>query len=79
MLADPKAAEFAETFPYQWLQLRKVGMFAADKALYPEYDEYLEKCMIAETTGYFQRSAPRNASLREFLDSDWTHAQRAAG
>ena len=29
MLADPKAAAFAESFPRQWLQLRNVGMFAA--------------------------------------------------
>jgi mono/diheme cytochrome c family protein len=72
MLKDPKAAEFAETFPYQWLQLRKVGMFAPDKALYPDYDEYLEKSMIAETTGFFHDVLARNASLGEFLDSDWT-------
>jgi hypothetical protein len=72
MLADPKAAEFAETFPYQWLQLRRVGMFMPDKTLYPEYDEYLEKSMIAETIAYFGQALARNASLREFLDSDWT-------
>jgi mono/diheme cytochrome c family protein len=72
MLADPKAAEFAETFPYQWLQLRKVGMFTPDKVLYPEYDECLEKSMVAETTGYFRDVLLRNGSLREFLDSDWT-------
>ena len=72
MLADPKAAAFAESFPRQWLQLRKVGMFAPDRTLYPEYDEYLEKSMIAETTGYFREVLARNGSLREFLDSDWT-------
>ena len=72
MLADPKAAEFADTFPRQWLQLRKVGMFPPDKALYPDYDEYLEKSMIAESTGFFREVLTRNASLREFLESDWT-------
>ncbi|MBS0208223.1 MAG: DUF1592 domain-containing protein [Planctomycetes bacterium] len=72
MLADPKAAEFAETFPHQWLQLRKVGMFAPDKVLYPEYDEYLERSMIAETVGFFREVLTKNASLSQFLDSDWT-------
>ena len=72
MLADPKAASFADSFPRQWLQLRKVGMFAPDKTLYPEYDEYLEKSMIAETTSYFREVLTRDAGLREFLDSDWT-------
>jgi mono/diheme cytochrome c family protein len=72
MLADPKAAAFAESFPRQWLQLRKVGMFTPDRTLYPEYDEYLEKSMVAETTGFFRAVLKKNLSLREFLDSDWT-------
>jgi mono/diheme cytochrome c family protein len=72
MLADPKAAEFAESFPRQWLQLRRVGMFPPDKVLYPEYDENLEESMIGETVGYFADVLKRNGKLREFLDSDWT-------
>jgi hypothetical protein len=72
MLADEKAAEFAGSFPRQWLQLRRVGMFAPDKVLYPEYDENLEQSMIAETVGFFADVLKRNAALHEFLDSDWT-------
>ncbi|HEX4128511.1 MAG TPA: DUF1592 domain-containing protein [Pirellulales bacterium] len=72
MLADPKAAAFAEAFPRQWLQLRRVGMFTPDKVLYPEYDDYLENSMIAETVGFFGEVLGTNASLREFLESDWT-------
>ena len=72
MLADPKAEAFAQSFPYQWLQLRRVGMFAPDKLLYPEYDEYLEKSMVMETLGFFREVLKHNSSLREFLHSDWT-------
>jgi mono/diheme cytochrome c family protein len=72
MLADPKAARFAEAFPRQWLQLRQVGMFPPDKKLYPDYDNYLEKSMIDETTHFFQEVLQKNLSLREFLQSDWT-------
>ncbi|MBI1374574.1 MAG: DUF1592 domain-containing protein [Phycisphaera sp.] len=72
MLDDPNAAAFAESFPRQWLQLRKVGMFPPDKVLYPEYDENLEQSMVAETLGFFGEVLHRNDSLREFLDSDWT-------
>ncbi len=72
MLSDAKAAKFAESFPRQWLQLRRVGMFPPDKVLYPEYDENLEQSMVAETEGYFADVLKRNGSLREFLDSDWT-------
>jgi mono/diheme cytochrome c family protein len=72
MLADPKAEQFASSFPSQWLQLRRVGMFPPDKVLYPDYDDNLEKSMIGETTGFFADVLKRNGSLREFLDSDWT-------
>jgi hypothetical protein len=72
MLADPKAARFAESFPRQWLQLKQVGMFAPDKKLYPDYDAFLEKSMIRETLAFFNEVLTRNLSLREFLDSNWT-------
>ena len=72
MLADPKAEAFADSFPRQWLQLRKVGMFPPDKTLYPEYDEYLEKSMVAETVGVFREVLTHDGGLCEFLDSDWT-------
>ena len=72
MLADPKAAEFAQTFPRQWLQLRRVGMFPPDKTLYPDYDESLEASMIGETVAFFGQVLRENLSIREFLDSDWT-------
>jgi mono/diheme cytochrome c family protein len=72
MLKDKRAAEFARSFPRQWLQLRKVGMFPPDKELYPEYDENLEQSMVAETLGFFSEVLKHNGSLREFLDSDWT-------
>ena len=72
MLSDAKAATFASSFPRQWLQLRKVGMFPPDKVLYPDYDENLEQSMVAETLGCFAEVLKRNGSLREFLDSDWT-------
>ncbi|WP_395731027.1 DUF1592 domain-containing protein [Prosthecobacter sp.] len=72
MLRDPKSQEFADSFPRQWLQLRKVGMFPPDKELYPDYDENLEQSMVAETLGFFNEVLKRNGSLREFLDSDWT-------
>lgn len=72
MLADPKAAEFSDTFPRQWLQLRRLGMFPPDKVLYPDYDDALEQSMIDETIGFFRDVLARNGSIREFLDSDWT-------
>ena len=80
MMGDPKARAFADSFPRQWLQLRRVGMFAPDRKIYPDYDDYLEKSMIAETTTFFREVLEHNLSLREFLDSDWTMLnERLAG
>jgi mono/diheme cytochrome c family protein len=80
MLADPRARAFADSFPRQWLHLRAVGMFAPDRKLYPDYDEYLESSMIGETTAFFREVLERDLGLREFLDSDWTMLnERLAG
>jgi hypothetical protein len=72
MMDDPKILAFAESFPRQWLQLRRVGMFVPDRKIYPDYDEYLEKSMVAETTSFFREVLQRNLSIANFLESDWT-------
>jgi mono/diheme cytochrome c family protein len=72
MLADPRSARFATAFPRQWLQLKMVGMFPPDKKLYPDYDDYLQRSMIAEVTGFFGEVLKQNLTLREFIDSNWT-------
>ena len=72
MLADGRANRFAESFPWQWLQLRNVGKFQPDKLLFPTYDAHLEKSMLGETKAFFHEVLAKNLSLREFLDSDWT-------
>lgn len=72
MLADPRAERFSDSFASQWLNLRKVGQFPPDKALYPDYDSVLEKSMIGETKAFFREVLQSGLSLREFLQSDWT-------
>lgn len=72
MIADPKIDRFTQTFPKQWLQLHRLGEFPPDKKLYPDYDGWLERSMIRETTGYFAEVFRQNLSIRDFLSSDWT-------
>lgn len=71
MFTDPKIARFTRAFPRQWLQLHRVGMFAPDPKLYPNYDLWLEKSMATEPTMFFAEVFTKNLSLREFLASDW--------
>ena len=72
MIADPKIDRFLDSFPRQWLQLHRVGMFQPDPNLYPEYGPWLEESMLLETTKYFSEMFHHNLSIREFIDSDWT-------
>ncbi|MCB1061888.1 MAG: DUF1592 domain-containing protein [Verrucomicrobiae bacterium] len=72
LMADPKIARFTDSFPRQWLQLKKVGQFPPDEKLYPDYDGWLEESMILETTHFFAEMFQSNLPVLEFLDSDWT-------
>jgi hypothetical protein len=72
MLADSKTDRFTDSFPQQWLQLHKVGMFPPDAELFPDYDKWLEQSMGLETTGFFAEVFSKNLSIAEFLTSDWT-------
>ncbi|QDU28215.1 hypothetical protein ETAA8_33150 [Anatilimnocola aggregata] len=72
LLADRKVNRFTESFPKQWLQLHRVGVFPPDEGLYPDYDKWLERSMVLESTGYFGEVFSQNLPLREFLVSDWT-------
>ncbi len=72
MIADPKSVRFLESFPKQWLQLHRVGMFQPDPQLYPTYDPWLEESMVEETTAYFKEMFHNDLPLRQLVDSDWT-------
>ena len=72
MVLDPKINRFLESFPRQWLQLHRVGMFQPDPQLYPDYDPWLQESMIQETVLYFGQMFRHNLPLTETVDSDWT-------
>ena len=72
MMADAKIARFTESFPRQWLQLKRVGDFPPDEKLYPDYDAWLEHSMVQESTSYFAEMFRQNLPLSEFIDSNWT-------
>jgi len=72
MQSDPKFGRFLDSFPRQWLQLHRVGMFPPDVKLYPQYDRWLEKSMVLETVATFRQMVEENLPLRELFDSNWT-------
>ncbi|MDF1810651.1 MAG: DUF1592 domain-containing protein [Verrucomicrobiales bacterium] len=72
MVNDHRAQRFSDSFSRQWLRLNKVGMFAPDKNLYPDYDKHLEQSMIGESQAFFAEMMRNDRSLRNFIESDWT-------
>ncbi len=76
MLVDSKTDRFLDSFPKQWLQLHRVGMFQPDPGLYPNYGPDLEESMVRETTEYFAEMFRTNLPLREAVDSNWTMLDR---
>jgi hypothetical protein len=72
MLDDTKAQRFTQSFPAQWLQLHRVGMFPPDPKLYPDYDRWLEQSMRREPVEFFCECLSKNLPVREFLDSNWS-------
>ena len=72
MIVDPKVDRFLDSFPKQWLQLHRVGMFQPDPNIYPEYGPWLKESMVMETTGYFAEMFRINLPVRDAIDSNWT-------
>lgn len=73
MLADPKAAALTENFAGQWLYLRNLEFHRADVYLYPDFDAPLRQAMRKESELFFASVLEDNASILNFLDSDYTY------
>ena len=71
MLADPKRERFIEHFTGQWLDLRDIEFTTPDAKLYPEFDELLQRSMVAETKCFFRHLLTNDLSVVNFIDSDF--------
>jgi hypothetical protein len=72
MIADPKIDRFVEAFPYQWLELDRVGMFPPDRKLYRDYDLWLEYSMKREPVETFAEAFRENLPVGDLLAGDWS-------
>jgi mono/diheme cytochrome c family protein len=72
MIADPKIDRFLESFPHQWLELNRVGMFPPDRKLYRDYDLWLEYSMKREPVETFAEAFRHNLPVGELLAGDWS-------
>ncbi|MGB0578764.1 MAG: DUF1592 domain-containing protein, partial [Limisphaerales bacterium] len=71
MLRDEKSSAFVGNFAGQWLQLRKLQDIAVDRALYPDFNDYLRTLFIRETESFFREILDHDLSILNFLDSEF--------
>jgi len=71
LLKDPRSSRFVEDFLGQWLKLRAIAANDPDPKLYPEFSNYLQDSMIAETRAYFRELVDRNLPASFLVRSDF--------
>ena len=77
LLASPRSEAFIAGFLDGWLNLRNLGDMAPDRGSFPRYySQNLQPAMKRETQLFTRDLIDRNASIVNFLDSDYTFANR---
>jgi mono/diheme cytochrome c family protein len=72
MLADPRAAAFAENFAGQWLETRNLDVVKPDPEKFPEWNPELRDAMKRETSMFFEYVLRENRPVSDFLNADYT-------
>lgn len=72
MLADSRAAAFADNFAGQWLETRNLDSVKPDPQRFPGWDSSLKDAMKAETRLFFEHVLKENRPISEFLDARYT-------
>jgi len=72
MLADPKAAAFAQDFSDQWLYTRTLLNARPSADVFPDFDEDLRGAMAEETRMMFAEFLHGDHDVRDLLDADFT-------
>ncbi len=80
MLADPRAAAFADNFAGQWLETRNLDVVKPDPEKFPQWNPELREAMKAETSMFFEHVLRENRPISDFLNADYTFLnERLAG
>ena len=79
MLDSPRSERFVRDFTGQWLDLRKIDFTIPDPVLYADFDPLLLWSMPRETELFVAEVLRRDASLLEFVDSDWSMLNERLG
>ncbi len=72
MISDWKGWAMSEDFAGQWLQLRDVELVEPNKKIFPEMQGSMASLMKKESQLFFNHILRSNASVMDFLDSDYS-------
>ena len=72
LLADARAAAFADNFAGQWLEIRNLDAVRPDPQRFPEWSPELRDAMRTETRMFFAYLLQQNRPLTDFLDARYT-------
>ena len=72
MLVDDRALALEQNFAGQWLYLRNLEFHRADVKEFPEFDVPLRQAMKRESELFFSHILRSNASILDFIKSDYT-------
>jgi hypothetical protein len=73
MLVDPKAANLADNWAAQWLQLRNLGRTKPDPERFPTVDDELLDAMRRETNLFVKEIIHEDHSILDFIDAPFTY------
>ncbi len=72
MLADGRAANFANNFAGQWLHLHNLQSFTPDLRLFPDFDDNLRQAFRRETELHFETLLREDRSVLDLLRANHT-------
>lgn len=73
MLADDRALALEKNFAGQWLYLRNLEFSRPDVVEFPDFDVPLKQAMKQESELFFGSIVRSNASVLDFIKSDYTY------
>jgi len=77
MLADPRAKTLADHFAYQWLQLKLMELPSLpNRRGFSKLTSEIEEAFPKEIRAFFEHMRTEDASILDFLDSDYTFVNK---
>lgn len=72
LLADSRAAAFADNFAGQWLEIRGLDGVKPDAKKFPEWSPELKEAMRTETRMFFEAVMREDRPISDFIDGKYT-------